>query len=113
MSKEVTQERPAETTIKDGRKWGKKIRVTEKEKRRIGEMQEGKQFRDPLLLGSWKKKARKKTQNDKSHAQNLKWKKVSNTSSKSTVETVKVCRYCLKLLLLLGVNYSNQCPSTC
>lgn len=43
---------------------GKKRRVTEKEKRRIGEMQEGKQFRDPLLLGSWKKQARKNTQND-------------------------------------------------
>lgn len=67
MPKEVAQERPAETRIKEGRKWNKKRRVTEKEKRRIGEMQEGKQLRDPLLLGSWKKKVRKKTQNDKLH----------------------------------------------
>lgn len=113
MSKEVTQERPAETRIKYGRKWEKKRRVTEKEKRTIGEMQEMKQFRNPLLLWSWKKQARKKTQNDKSRAQNLKWKKLSNTSSKSTVETVKLCRYSLKLLILLGANYSNQCPSSC
>lgn len=112
MSKEATQERPAETRIKDAHN-GKKTRVTEKEKRRIAEMQEGKQFRDPLLLGSWKKKASKNTQNDKSHAQNLKWKKLSNTSSESTVETVKFCRYSLKLLFLLGVNYGNQCPSSC
>lgn len=61
----------------------------EKKKKRIGEIHEGKQFRDPLLLGSWRKKASKKAQNDKSYAQNLKWKKLSNTSSKSTVETVE------------------------
>lgn len=112
MSKEATQERRAEKRIKD-RHNGKKTRVTEEEKRRIAEMQEEKQFRDPLLLGSWKKNASKNTQNDKSHAQNLKRKKLSNTSSKSTVETVKFCRYSLKLPFLLGVNYSNQCPSSC
>lgn len=111
MPKEATQERPAETRIKDGQNVEKR-RVTEKIKKRIGEIQDGKQFRDPLLSGSWKKKASKKTQNDKSHAQNLKWKKLSNTSSKSTVETVEFCRYSLKLLFLLGVNYSNQCPSS-
>lgn len=32
MSKEVTQERPAETTIKDGRKWGKNKSDRERKK---------------------------------------------------------------------------------
>lgn len=93
MPKEVAQERPAETRIKEGRKWNKKRRVTEKEKRRIGEMQEGKQLRDPLLLGSWKKKVRKKTQNDKLHR---------ITSGKS-FPTAQVNQQ-LKLLSFVGIS---------
>lgn len=38
-------------------------------------MEEGEQFREPFLLGSRKEKAGEMPWDDKSHAQNPKWKK--------------------------------------
>lgn len=82
----------------------RKITGTEKEKRRrIGEMEEGKQFREPLLLGSSKEKA------GKSPGMTNHMHRISSGKSFLTSEVNqelklfgKLCSYCWKFLLLLG-----------
>lgn len=78
-------------------------------------MEEGEQFREPFLLGSRKEKAGQTPWDDKSYAQNPKWKKSFLTSQVNQQFKLirKLCSYCWEFLLLLGANYSDQCPLSC
>lgn len=92
-----------------------KITGTEKEKsRRIDEMEEGEQFREPLLLGSRKEKAGKSLGNTNhmhriSSGKNLLTSQVNQQLKLSG----KLCSYCWKFFLLLGTNYNDPCLLSC